>query len=156
MKNKCVFVRKRWSTLTNCTNKKRVFSNDDKRGNDLDIKEVKDILEAAEIYTTRSARIEYCRSRGINYEKTVEYLPIVERLSKTINEDVGDEDVGDDIQQGTMSVKKTFSFKNVSIAITTMASEGCKCLVCDNDDHLTSLCPSLPDELRPFFIDFEK
>ena len=37
---------------------------------------------ADEVFVTNSARIEYCLSKGFDYENAIRYIPIIEKLLK--------------------------------------------------------------------------
>lgn len=97
--------------------------------------------EAERLYAGRSARIEYCKTKGIDYENVLEYAHILEKLMDSLDDTrkhllvTCDENgkVKIIIGNGKRSVKSSIG-----------------CPLCLDARHRLALCPNLPDELRPF------
>ena len=106
------------------------------------IEHARQIINDAETsFSNTSARIEYCRSKGVDYERTLEYMQVVEGL----------EGLTESLPYKTKyEISRTITSPNMSISLSIIStlSESC-CPLC-NQEHRLSLCPLLPDELRPF------
>jgi len=95
--------------------------------------------DAERLYASRSSRIEYCKSKGVDYENVLEYAHIMERLMSSLNDPRKHLIVTCD-ENGKIKIVIGNSKRGVKIV----------CPLCLDPMHRLSLCPNLPDELRPF------
>lgn len=100
--------------------------------------------EAERLYEGKSARIEYCRSKGVDYENVIAYAGYIERLMATV----------DDVRKHLIvtcdeSGKIKIIIGNSAVNRNTTTT-GLGCPLCLDPRHRLALCPNLPDELRPF------
>jgi hypothetical protein len=97
--------------------------------------------DAERLYASRSSRIEYCKSKGVDYENVLEYAHIMERLMSSLNDPRKHLIVTCD-ENGKVRIVIGNSNSKRGVKIV--------CPLCLDPMHRLSLCPNLPDELRPF------
>jgi hypothetical protein len=119
-----------------------------------DIEDAISHMDAADrAYATRSSRIEYCKSKGVDYENVVKYAETVLALNRLIGR-------GRDNTSLLVTCSENGVIKVEVVGHATdnvfdpLKSRGSRprsfCPLCLGRDHRLSLCPDLPDELRPF------
>ena len=109
------------------------------------IAQVMTIVEEAERrFLAQSARVEYCRSKGINYENASKYLPHVASLSILIDMNQKVDAENSDEPHEPHAIK----MRILGTPILIITPHG-KCPIC-GDKHELSMCPMLPDDMRPF------
>jgi hypothetical protein len=101
---------------------------------------VKHAKEAERLYEGTSARIEYCKSKGVDYENVIAYADVLEKLASAVD------------SKKHLLVRCDDSGKvQIIIGNTSLTStSGLGCPLCLDRKHRLALCPNLPDELRPF------
>ena len=109
------------------------------------------LIDAEAMPLSESARIEYCKSRGVDFARAALYVPILAGLERTMTTDA---DADASIQKACVDVSRAGS-RRVRIigmseaAFLSMVSSG-RCPLCGHDGHLLGMCRHLPDDLRPF------
>jgi len=93
-----------------------------------------------------SARIERCRSEGVDYERAEAYASVVMALYTGIDPSAQFHVVVDDV---TYHVRIMIGNSTSDLDMDP-AHAGCMCMLCLSTHHTLRLCPHLPDELRPF------
>lgn len=98
--------------------------------------------EAERLYEGLSARIEFCKSKGVDYENVVAYAEVLERLMTSVD---------DTTKHLIVTCDETGRVKIIigNRASSSSRAGGC-CPLCLDPTHRLALCPNLPDELRPF------
>jgi hypothetical protein len=93
-----------------------------------------------------SARIERCRSEGVDYERAEAYASVVMALYTGIAPSAQFHVVLDEV---TYHVKIVIGNLSANLDVDP-AQAGRMCMLCLSSHHTLRLCPHLPDELRPF------
>jgi len=122
------------------------------------------VAQAISHYGSEGARVEYCRWHGVDYERTLTYAAIVQALDCALEaNDVLPPNVVPLLlappkrpqEVGTPTIEVVNTKLRVRIdgvsdaAFNAMVRMGC-CPLCRQKIHTLSMCPLLPNELRPF------
>ncbi len=127
------------------------------------------VAQAISHYGSEGARVEYCRWHGVDYERTLTYVAIVQALDCALKalddvrppnvvplllappkrpQEVGTPTI--EVVRGGGNMKLRVRIDGVSDdAFNAMVRMGC-CPLCRQKIHTLSMCPLLPNELRPF------
>ena len=93
------------------------------------------VADAERHFLNDSSRIEYCRFHGVDFERANEYLPIIKKMTASLQ------------KVNAQWVR----IEGVSETTYDALVEAGVCPLCNRTGHVTSMCPLLPDEMRPFF-----
>ena len=137
-------------------------------GEDLSLTDVVAVIDDAERYfpVNRSARIEYCRSKGVSYERFERYIEVVAgfMLNLEIDYDDAAEEDATELDEAEKNNKKdpfennsneekskstTSRVKIVGTPIVVVRPSD-MCPICNSFDHVLATCPNLPDDMRPY------
>ena len=103
---------------------------------------VKHAKDAERLYEGTSARIEYCKSKGVDYENVIAYADVIEKLASAVDSKKHLLVRCDESGKVQIIIGNTSSYSS--------STTGLGCPLCLDRKHRLALCPHLPDELRPF------
>ena len=118
-----------------------------RQGLALTMSDVVEVVDDAQKYfpSSESARIEYCRSKGVSYDNFVRYVEFVADASMTFER----QEDGDDTEEAKAVDDTTTRMKIIGTPITVVRPAS-SCPLCNSAEHPLAQCPNLPNELRPF------
>lgn len=136
-------------------------------GEDLSLTDVVAVIDDAERYfpVNRSARIEYCRSKGVSYERFERYIEVVAGFMLNLEidyDDAAEEDATevdeaeknkkDPFENNSNEEKSKSTTNRVKIVGTpiVVVRPSDMCPICNSFDHVLATCPNLPDDMRPY------
>ena len=135
------------------------------------------VNDAKNAYVGHGARIEYCISRGVDYDRSVRYLPVLERLERALEEveppsafvarkvpplkllpppkrrEHAREETPDsaipyvELMQGCFVRVRIYGMSEDQY--NSIVDDG-RCPLCGQHEHPIIMCPCMPNELRPF------